>query len=125
MTSPKPKVRKVAWVVLGVVLAALGVLLPVLYDSLWLEVPLSGFDSSLPFLGFREYENRFTGSRRVILEDANGETVLSLPPASIRSFEIRLHVQGPGTDPASGRWKRIHLTLADGSVHEAVFEVHQ
>ena len=62
MTSPKPKVRKVAWAVLGVVVLALVVLIPMLYEASWKDLPGPGSSILSGLDGILEQENQMTGS---------------------------------------------------------------
>ncbi len=123
MANPLKKSRKLAWVMLGVVVLALAVLVPVLYDLLWVEVPASFLNRASrasQSVRFREYESRLTGSRRVVLEDVYGKSVISW--SSRASVQIGPLPQGAGPVSALGRWKLVRVIHPNGSTEEAIFE---
>ena len=77
------KSRKLAWVVLGVILFALPVVALPLWEWLvWVEV-----QGGVVFL-LREYENRLTGARIVRVVDSDGSVALSFNPDDLLSYNI-------------------------------------
>ena len=123
MIRSSPKSRKLAWVVLGLLIAGFLALLPQLYAALWVEVPLSlpRSPAQVPF--FREYENRLTGGREVRVVDAHDRTVLRFSPAAVVSIEIKPVARASKPTFASSRWRQVCVGLADGSSREVVVEV--